>query len=242
MASRAAKKQRTANPQPINQAKAATVMETHAAYMSGYKTGFEDGRMEGFKQASTYTVRSLFGAMVIAAHSLYGFGQERCIRLLNRVYEVTLETLTTDEMAQRAFDEVGVEIDWTEPVEVAQPKPKKQEVRRTTMKKMITDYPKNNFETVMNMVYDKDGWQYIRHGETGIPTTDFCLSLCMGYGCDDIPPSCIDTQEKKDELLCGCMDEGCPIATIYAALSGFGHVRHRLKMYEDANIVFVGVE
>ena len=124
MASRAAKKQRTANPQPANQAKTATVMETHAAYMNGYKAGFEDGRMEGFKQASTYTVRSLFGAMVIAAHSLYGFGQERCIRLLNRVYEVTLETLTTDEMAQRAFDEVGVEIDWTEPVEVAQPKPK----------------------------------------------------------------------------------------------------------------------
>ena len=33
-----------------------------------------------------------------------------------------IETLKEKEMAERAFDEVGVEIDWTEPVEVAQPK------------------------------------------------------------------------------------------------------------------------
>jgi hypothetical protein len=32
------------------------------------------------------------------------------------------------------------------------------------MNKLVTDNPKNNFEVVMNMVYGKDGWQYIRHG------------------------------------------------------------------------------
>lgn len=76
----------------------------------------------GFKQASTHTVRMLFGAIVIAAHDLFGFGQERSIRLLNKAYQTTLETLTTAEIAERAFNEVGIEIDWTEPVEVAQPK------------------------------------------------------------------------------------------------------------------------
>lgn len=125
MASRSAKKQRMMNPRsvpPAKQAKPLTIADMQAAYTKGFEAGFEEGREIGFKQASTHTVQCLFGAVVIAAHSLFGFGQERCIRLLNRVYQTTLETLTTEEMAQRAFDEVGVEIDWTEPVEVAQAK------------------------------------------------------------------------------------------------------------------------
>ena len=107
---------------PAKQAKPLTLADLQAAYTKGFEAGFEQGREEGFMQASTHTTRCLFGAMLIAAHKLYGFGQERCIRLLNLTYQTTLETFTTMEMAQRAFDEVGVEIDWTEPVEVAQPK------------------------------------------------------------------------------------------------------------------------
>ena len=124
MASRSAKKQRMIphSVPPAKQAKPLTIADMQAAYTKGFEAGFEEGREIGFKQASTHTVQCLFGAVVIAAHSLFGFGQERCIRLLNRVYQTTLETLTTEEMAQRAFDEVGVETDWTEPVEVAQAK------------------------------------------------------------------------------------------------------------------------
>ncbi|MCI6373822.1 MAG: hypothetical protein MR821_00825 [Clostridiales bacterium] len=105
------------------------------------------------------------------------------------------------------------------------------------MKRLTTDNPQDNFETVMNMVYGKDGWQYIRHGETDMPTTDFCLSLCRERGCDVVPPEFAVTQEEKDWLIFGCLDEMCPIATVYAALSGFGHVRDRLKMYEDAGMM-----
>lgn len=97
-------------------------MDMQSAYTKGFEAGFEEGREIGFKQASTHILQCVFGAVVIAAHSLFGFGQERSIRLLNRVYRTTLETLTTEEMAQRAFDEVGVKIDWNESVEVAQPK------------------------------------------------------------------------------------------------------------------------
>lgn len=109
-------------PMPNKQAKPLTIKDMQEVYVKGYEAGFDKGREVGFKQASTHTTRCLFGAVVITAHSLFGFGQERCIRLLNGVYKTTLETLTEGEMAERAFDEVGVEIDWTEPVEVAQPK------------------------------------------------------------------------------------------------------------------------
>ena len=104
-----------------------------------------------------------------------------------------------------------------------------------TMNRLTTDYPQNNFETVMNLVYDKDGWQYVRHGEAEMRTTDFCLMLCKERGCVTLEHPMSD--EEKDELLYDCVYNGCPIATIYAALSGFGHVRARLKMYEDAGIM-----
>lgn len=134
MASRAAKKQRMMTPQsvqPAKQEKPLTIKDMQEVYVKGYNAGFDKGREVGFKQASTTTVQCMFGAVVISAHALFGFGQERCIRLLNRVYQTTLETMTTTEMAQRAFDEVGVEIDWTEPVEVAQAKPPIKKEKRT---------------------------------------------------------------------------------------------------------------
>lgn len=104
-----------------------------------------------------------------------------------------------------------------------------------TMKRLTTDNPQDNFETMLNMVYGKDGWQYIRHGNNGMKTTDFCLKLYETHGCKGLE-AYLTSDEAKDEHLCDCVFEGCPIATVYAALSGFGHVRGRLKMYEDAGM------
>ena len=103
------------------------------------------------------------------------------------------------------------------------------------MNKFVTDNPKNNFETMLNMVYGKDGWQYIRHGEEGMSTVDFCMMLCKERDCLQHPEAL--TNEAKDALLQECVFDNCPIATIYAALSGFGHVRDRLRMYEEAGMM-----
>lgn len=105
------------------------------------------------------------------------------------------------------------------------------------MRKLVTDNPKSNFETTMNMVYGKDGWQHIRHGENGMLTVDFCLMMCKERGCTTPEYYGADTNERKDEMLSECAFDGCPIATVYAALTGFGHVRGRLKMYEDAGMM-----
>lgn len=99
------------------------------------------------------------------------------------------------------------------------------------MKRFTTDNPQNNFETMMNLVYAKDGWHHIRHGDTDMKTTDFCLELCKARECEYFEKC--DTDEEKDECLCSCLFDGCPIATVYAALCGYGHMRSRLKMYED---------
>ena len=95
------------------------------------------------------------------------------------------------------------------------------------MNKLVTDNPQNNFEVALNMVYGKDG----------MPTVDFCLMLCKERGCTTPDDYGANTNERKDEMLCDCAFENCPVATVYAALSGFGHVRGRLKMYEDADMM-----
>lgn len=105
------------------------------------------------------------------------------------------------------------------------------------MDKYVTDNPQSNFETMLNMVYGKDGWQYIRtDSENGIATVDFCLMLCKDHGCE--VPESIKTGDNiiKDERLCDCTENGCPIAMVYAALCGLGHMRDRLRLYEDADM------
>lgn len=100
------------------QSKPITVMDVHAAYQKGFDAGHE----AGFRAAAHPVIRSTYAAILAAAHELYGFGQKRGIRLLNKVNYILTETLTSEELAQKVFDEIGVEIDWTEPIEYAQPK------------------------------------------------------------------------------------------------------------------------
>lgn len=103
------------------------------------------------------------------------------------------------------------------------------------MDRLTTDNPQTNVETMMNMVYGKDGWGYIRHGDEDMKITDFCMMLCCINECT-CPPSPLDSDERKDEHFFECAFDGCMIASVYAALCGFCHVRSRLKMYEDAGM------
>ena len=103
--------------------------------------------------------------------------------------------------------------------------------------KMVTDNPQGNFETMLNLIYGKDGWSYIRYGDDGadgMPITDFCFKkLCPEFGCSAFADRTM-TDEEKDELLFDCVFDNCPVATVYAALSGYGHLRDRLRKHEEA--------
>ena len=100
--------------------------------------------------------------------------------------------------------------------------------------KMVTDNPQGNFETMLNLVYGKDGWSYIRHGDKDMQITDFCFKeLCPKFGCPEFADQTM-TSEEQDEFLSDCVFDGCPVATVYAALSGYGHLRDRLRQHEDA--------
>ena len=100
--------------------------------------------------------------------------------------------------------------------------------------KMVTDNPQGNFEVMLNLVYAKDGWSYIRYGDEDMQITDFCFKeLCPKFGCPEFADQTM-TSEEQDEFLSDCVFDGCPVATVYAALSGYGHLRDRLRKHEDA--------
>lgn len=102
------------------------------------------------------------------------------------------------------------------------------------MKRLTTDSPQDNFDTLFNYVYGKDGWAHIRDdGETGeVPLTAWARAQCLRHGCDEFPES---TAEEIDQEICDCMMDfpGCPVALAYCFASQAVHLRDRLMMYED---------
>ena len=80
-----------------------------------YKAGFE----QGFKEASAPMIRSMYAAVLLAGHELYGFGKKRGVRLLNRIDRIITDVLTSQELMEQVFADIGVEMIFDEPVERA---------------------------------------------------------------------------------------------------------------------------
>lgn len=107
------------------------------------------------------------------------------------------------------------------------------------MKRLTTDSPNGNFETLLNFVYGKDGWAHIRYDgkHKNVLLTEWARQQCWSRGCDEL--SGMDAEEI-DQTLCDCMGDCltnetiCPIAMAYCFASQAVHLRSRLKMYEDA--------
>lgn len=102
------------------------------------------------------------------------------------------------------------------------------------MKRLTTDTPSGNFETMLNFVYGKDGWAYIRHdGEReNVLLTDWAKQQCKLHGCDE---PFAEMPEEIDAQLCDCMMDSpiCPVAMAYCFASQAVHLRSRLAAYED---------
>ncbi len=114
------------------------------------------------------------------------------------------------------------------------------------MKRLTTDTPNGNFETILNFVYSKDGWAYIRHDgkHENVRLTDWARWQCILHGRNEV---LTETPEKIDERLCDCLMDGpicsiatdapsCPIAMAYCFASQAVHLRNRLAAYEDTGL------
>ena len=101
------------------------------------------------------------------------------------------------------------------------------------MKRLTTDTPDGNFETMLNFVFSKDGWAYIRYDgkNENVSLTKWVKAQCSMNGCHVLSG---ETPQEIDEEICDCMvDFPCAVALAYCFASQAVHLRGRLKMYED---------
>lgn len=102
------------------------------------------------------------------------------------------------------------------------------------MKRLTTDHPMENFETLLNYVFSKDGWVHIRHDgiRDNVPLTEWAMRQCRLRGCEEAPG---ESPEEIDQKVCDCMLDNpeCPVALAYCFGCQASHLRDRLKMHED---------
>ena len=104
------------------------------------------------------------------------------------------------------------------------------------MDRLTNDTPQGNFETMLNYVFGKDGYAYIRSdGESDEPVllTEWARKQCLERHCDVAPDG---TPDDVDQSICDCAfyRPECPIFLAYTFACQAVHMRDRCKAYEDA--------
>lgn len=91
------------------------------------------------------------------------------------------------------------------------------------MKRLTTDNPKTNYETLLNYAYAKDNEVYLRYGNgsSDIKLTEYIA----GEACCEVTP---------EEIMDGhCHECDCIVAILNAVATQAAELRARLKAYED---------
>ncbi len=76
---------------------------------------YENGYNEGVKRASDYCLKDAYAGFLMAAHDVFGFGRERCRRLLYAADERVVNSLASEESIEEVFKTVGVSINFFDP-------------------------------------------------------------------------------------------------------------------------------
>ena len=89
-----------------------TPRDVDDAYNKGYK--------EGVDRASATIMKDAYAAFLMAAHEVFGFGRDRCRRLLYAADERVVNSLASDEAVEEVFREVGVTINFFDPQRITE--------------------------------------------------------------------------------------------------------------------------
>ncbi len=76
---------------------------------------YAQGRKDALHAVSDYCMKDCYAGFLLAAHEVFGFGHERCLRLLRAADERICNSLASDEAIEEVFEKVGVKIDFYKP-------------------------------------------------------------------------------------------------------------------------------
>ena len=87
-----------------------------------YKAGFSDG----FKAASPGIIETIYAAIALATHDLYGHGRKRVTRTLNAVNDHVMRSLTSKEIIDEVWAQIGLVLDFEDPIEFVKEREEKR--------------------------------------------------------------------------------------------------------------------
>lgn len=76
---------------------------------------YDKGYNEGVKRASDYCLKDAYAGFLMAAHEVFGFGRDRCRRLLYAADQRVVNSLASEESIEEVFKKVGVSINFFDP-------------------------------------------------------------------------------------------------------------------------------
>jgi hypothetical protein len=76
-----------------------------------YNIGYEEGIRMGIQR----TFRSCYAAFILAMRKQHRFGRRRCKRILKLADWEVVNALTTDELIDEVFNQIGLHIDFDDP-------------------------------------------------------------------------------------------------------------------------------
>ena len=81
---------------------------------------YDRGLKDGINRASDYCMKDAYAGFLLAAHEVFGFGRERCKRLLYAADERVVNSLASDEAIEEVYRMVGVKIDFYDPERIVE--------------------------------------------------------------------------------------------------------------------------
>ena len=115
-------RRRTTNSQP-KRLRGKTQAEVLNALMKNGLTpedidrSFKEGFDAGFAAASPECTRTMFAAAALALREIYGFGADRCIKVLTAMNNHIINTLDSQDAIDRVFRDLKLEIQLNNPLE-----------------------------------------------------------------------------------------------------------------------------
>ena len=89
-----------------------TPKDVDDAYNKGFKAGVD--------HASDFCLKDADAAFQLAAHEVFGFGRDRCRRLLYAADEKVATSLASDEAVEEVFKQLGVTINFYDPQRITE--------------------------------------------------------------------------------------------------------------------------
>lgn len=78
---------------------------------------YEKGRKDGFMAASKPVFEGVYAGVMLALRELYGFGTKRCTDVIRCVEKHMVESLTSEELIENVWTEMGLKLVFDDPFE-----------------------------------------------------------------------------------------------------------------------------